>query len=236
MSKRVCVNPSSHLQPPMCSSPTSLALASTLTPSVSASSHNSASPNQSSNNEDGTLLIDEGDENNDDDSLEDILKKNKQQAASTLPHIPKNLAHNLQAQIQQATKNIQMQQKGMDMASLLSKASHLNNLKLAQRMGGNRMLNSAQQLLVCSIYLIDFLNWNCLKSSLNNSVGNQSDIKDEADSDLEEIMCDDDSDSRSNSMSMMIKVMIVWLLRRRLFQQKELSELEIKSNRRLQQW
>ena len=119
----------------------------------SASSHNSASPNQSSNNEDGTLLIDEGDENQDDDSLEDILKKNKQQAS--LPHIPKNLAHNLQAQIQQATKNIQMQQK-VDMASLLSKASHLNNLKLAQRMGGNRMLNSAQQILVWKkLYCID---------------------------------------------------------------------------------
>ena len=44
---------------------------------------------------------------------------------------------------------------------------------------------------------------------MNNSVGNQSDIKDEADSDLEEIMCDDDSDrsnSLSNSMSMMLKV------------------------------
>ena len=149
MSKRVCVNPTTN-QPPMCSSPTSLALASTLTPSVSASSHNSASPNQSSNNEDGTLLIDEGDENHDDDSLEDILKKNKQQAS--LPHIPKNLAHNLQAQIQQATKNIQMQQK-VDMASLLSKASHLNNLKLAQRMGGNRMLNSAQQILVWKFYI-----------------------------------------------------------------------------------
>ena len=137
----------------MCSSPTSLALASTLTPSVSASSHNSASPNQSSNNEDGTLLIDEGDENQDDDSLEDILKKNKQQAG--LPHIPKNLAHNLQAQIQQATKNLQMQQNKVDMASLLSKATHLNNMKLAQRMGGNRMLSSAQQLLV-RFYIINY--------------------------------------------------------------------------------
>lgn len=55
---------------------------------------------------------------------------------------------------------------------------------------------------------ISISNWHTsLKSSLNNSVGNQSDIKDEADSDLEEIMCDDDSD-RSNSMSMMIKVII----------------------------
>ena len=98
-------------------------------------------------------MIDEGDENQDDDSLEDILKKNKQQAG--LPHIPKNLAHNLQAQIQQATKNLQMQQNKVDMASLLSKATHLNNMKLAQRMGGNRMLSSAQQLLV-RFYIINY--------------------------------------------------------------------------------
>ena len=42
------------------------------------------------------------------------------------------------------------------------------------------------------------------KNSLNNSVGNQSDIKDEADSDLEEIMMGDessDADARSSIQS-----------------------------------
>ena len=131
----------------MCSSPNQPP-SSTLTPSVTSSSHNSTSPNQSSNPEDGHLLIDEGDDHCDDDSIEDILKKSSQK--DSLPSIPKNLAHNLQAQIQQATKNLQMQQNKVDMASLLSKAGHLNNMKIASQMGQNRvsMLNSATQLLV----------------------------------------------------------------------------------------
>ena len=132
----------------MCSSPNQPP-SSTLTPSVTSSSHNSTSPNQS-NTEDGHLLIDEGDDHCDDDSIEDILKKNSAGQKDVLPSIPKNLAHNLQAQIQQATKNLQMQQNKVDMASLLSKAGHLNNMKIASQMGQNRvtMLNSATQLLV----------------------------------------------------------------------------------------
>ena len=53
----------------------------TLTPSLTSSSHNSASPNNSGNtNEDGNLLIDEDpdqirSDQNDDDSIEDVLKK-----------------------------------------------------------------------------------------------------------------------------------------------------------------
>ena len=128
----------------MCSSPNAPP-ASVLTPSVTSSSHNSTSPNQSTN-DDGALMIDE-DDHHDDDSIEDILKKNKQQQES-LPQIPKNLAHNLQAQIQAATKNLQMQQNKVDMASLLGKAGHLNSLKPPMMNPRATMLNSAQQLLV----------------------------------------------------------------------------------------
>ena len=133
-------------QPPMYSSPNGAPPISVLTPSVTSSSHNSTSPNQSTNDDVGALMIDE-DDHHDDDSIEDILKKNKQQQEA-LPQIPKNLAHNLQAQIQAATKNLQMQQNKVDMASLLSKAGHLNSLKPPMMNPRATMLNSAQQVLV----------------------------------------------------------------------------------------
>ena len=77
-------------------------------------------------------------------------QKNRDQ----LPQIPKNLAHNLQAQIQQATKTLQLQQHNkIDMASLLGKTGQIGAMKLGQpNPMANRanMLNSAQRLLVSS--------------------------------------------------------------------------------------
>ena len=103
----------------------------TLTPSLTSSSHNSASPNNSGNtNEDGNLLIDEDpdqirSDQNDDDSIEDVLKKERERemvknlesrgaipqtstpnAAHALPQIPKDLAQHIQL----ATKTLAKQQ------------------------------------------------------------------------------------------------------------------------------
>lgn len=224
VSKRMCVIPSTHM---MCPSPNG----NTLTPSVTSSSHNSNSPNQSSQNEDGQLLIDEEREDHDDDSIEDLLKKERHQLhelsqhhhlltpPTSLPHIPKDLAQHIQI----ATKNLAQQKllvpggllngknlQGIKIGTLPGKPSaHHTNQQLGHQIAQNsEIISSAQKLLVSnndSPFAKSVLqSWfqSQLQSQQNSSIHSNTDIKEENDSDIEQIIGDDSDAEGTNQFSL----------------------------------
>jgi hypothetical protein len=209
----MCVLPTSHQMytPPL----------NTLTPSVTSSSHNSNSPNQSSQNEDDQLVIDERDDEHDDDSIEDLLKKEKSISENfngnqPLPHIPKDLAQHIQI----ATKNL-AQQKGLltptGPGTVMINGKSYQGIKMNQKTQSQQsvqnqmqqntdIFNSAQKLLArsqenSSPFAKSVLqSWfqSQLQAQNSSFQSNNSDVKDELDSDIEEIMDGSDMENHQN--------------------------------------